>query len=109
MKLGDAGFNVDEYVQKLVTYMGGRGNSRARDEEEHLNWYKLGRVAMGICRRPPTMDFMLGPLSVEKKVRNVVRKQTERRDAVELVRPDQVPLLLCFLWCCEDVADDVVD
>ena len=95
MKLGEAGFNVDEYVQKLITFMGGRTRSGRRgdgDDHDHLDWAKLGSVALAVSKRPPTMDFMLGPLSVEKKVKNVVRKQTERRDNVQVIRPDEVPL-----------------
>ena len=86
-------FDVDEYVTKLVEYMSPGPN------DEHLDWHKLGRVAMGICRRPPTMDFMLGPLSVEKRV--VHRKETEHHDAVEIVRPHQVlSSLLQFQYLC---------
>lgn len=73
--------------------MGGRhlvgDNDRGRADS--MDWAKLGRVAMGICRRPPTMGFILGPLSVEKKERKVVRRQAERRDDTKVVRPQEVP------------------
>lgn len=96
MKLGDAAFNVDEYVSKLVSFIGGRhlvGQADDRDREDSMDWAELGRVAMGICKRPPTMGFMLGPLSVEKKERKVVRRQAERRDDTNVVRPQEVPPL----------------
>ena len=93
VNLGDATFNVDEYVSKLVSFMGGRhlvgDNDRGR--EDSMDWAELGRVAMGIIRRPPTMGFILGPLSVEKKERKVVRRQAERRDDTKVVRPQEVP------------------
>jgi non-structural maintenance of chromosomes element 4 len=92
VNLGDATFNVDEYVSKLVSFMGGRhlvGNND-RGREDSMDWAELGRVAMGICRRPPTMGFILGPLSVEKKERKVVRRQLERRDDTAVVRPQEV-------------------
>ena len=95
MKLGDAGFNVDEYVAKLVSFMGGRHRHphrhRANEDIDDTNdWASLGRLSMGICKRAPTIGFMLGPLSVEKKERKVVRKQVERRENVNVVRPQEV-------------------
>jgi hypothetical protein len=96
MTLGDAAFNVDEYIARLVSFMGGRHHLRAagrnepRERDEDMDWTSLGHAAMGICRRPPTVGFMLGPLSVEKKERKVVRRQAERRDNAEIVRPQEV-------------------
>jgi non-structural maintenance of chromosomes element 4 len=96
MELGDAAFNVDEYVNKLVSFMGGRhyieGDDHDRDREDSMDWAELGRVATGICRRPPTIGFMLGPLSVEKKERKARQSQTQRRDDIAVVRPQEV----CF-------------
>jgi non-structural maintenance of chromosomes element 4 len=91
MSLGDAAFNVDEYVSKLITYIGGRHNidREARDRNGTMDWSILGRVATGICRRPPTIEFMLGPLSVEKKERKITRRQVERRDNASIVRPQE--------------------
>src|SRR5579859_1422478 len=93
MKLGDAAFNVDEYVAKLVSYMGGRHHlqngptQRAHDDE--MDWTTLGHLAQGICRRAPTLGFMLGPLSVEKKERKMVRRQADRRENAVVVRPQE--------------------
>jgi non-structural maintenance of chromosomes element 4 len=94
MKLGDAAFNIDEYVAKLVTFMGGhhyiQGQARNRADDDEMDWASLGRVAMGICRRPPTMDFLLGPLSVEKKeLKARTKKQTNLNNA-DVVRPQEV-------------------
>ena len=101
MKLGDAAFNVDEFVAKLVSFMGGRhrfdGDSERARDEEHMDWVALGRMASDICRRPPTMGFMLGPLSVEKKERKVTRRQVEKRGDVELIRPQEVSNLSAVL------------
>jgi non-structural maintenance of chromosomes element 4 len=92
IELGDAAFNVDEYITKLVEYMGGRNNIDSAEANEHaLDWAKLGKLAMGICRRPPTMGFVLGPLSVEKKVRKVARRQAEKLTNAAVVRPQEVP------------------
>lgn len=68
---GDAGgFDVDDFVSKLVTYMGGNLGGRQRespelDEEDEedtnvgpLHWEKVGRLALAKSRRVPVMDFM---------------------------------------------------
>lgn len=102
MVLGDGstGVDVDEFVSKCITFMrhGGPPNAdndpapsdsrrrratQADDDDELdddadglLDWEVLGRLA---CfphnSRPPVPSFLLGPLSVEKKVRT----QTQRR------------------------------
>jgi len=99
---GSTGVDVDEFLSKCITFMrnGGPSNSqnenapsasrrrrtRNRDDDEGvsddefegqpLDWELLGRHA---CfphnSRPPVPSFLLGPLSVEKKVRT----QTQRR------------------------------
>ena len=104
MKLGDAAFNVDEFVARLVSFMGGRHRLEDDriDREDSNDWAALGHVAMGICRRPPTIGFMLGPLSVEKKERKVTKRQSERRDNSKVVRPQEVaPYKL--------ISDDIVE
>jgi hypothetical protein len=94
MKLGDAAFNIDEYVAKLVTFMGGRhhiqGQARNRADDDDMDWASLGRVAMGISRRPPTMDFLLGPLSVEKKDTKARTKKVTNLKAAVVIRPQEV-------------------
>jgi non-structural maintenance of chromosomes element 4 len=95
MTLGDAAFNVDEYIARLVAFMGGRHQlpgrlNDPRERDDNMDWALLGQTATEISRRPPTLGFMLGPLSVEKKERKVTRRQVERRDNAEIVRPQQV-------------------
>jgi len=95
MKLGDAAFNVDEFVAKLVSFMGGRHRFRGTvqaegRDEDNMDWAKVGHMASTICRRPPTIGFMLGPLSVEKKERKVTKRQANNRNDAEVVRPQEV-------------------
>jgi non-structural maintenance of chromosomes element 4 len=95
IELGNAAFNVDEYITQLVDFMGGQhviDGVQNRDHEDSMDWAKLGRLAMGICRRPPTMGFILGPLSVEKKVKKVTRKQAPKLTNLAVVRPQEVHL-----------------
>ena len=71
MRADAGGFDVDDFVSKLITFMGGRvqgGRERAsvapsdvEDEEFEagpLNWEKIGRKALAKSRRVPAMDFM---------------------------------------------------
>lgn len=101
-------FDADVFVEKLITFMGGRSVSDMtggdnEDEEmaggrhqppPHLDWKKLGRKASVAFRRTPNVDFMFGPLSMEPPVkvrrdRNAVKK-TEKPDANQLVKPKQL-------------------
>ena len=117
MKVGSSltGIDIDEFVAKTIGYMrrGGqeppaatqncRGGQRmddddlddsaVEDEGNELNWEHLGCTACFPHNlRPPTPGFLLGPLSVQKKV----RKQTQRRerlrrhDSCDIVRPEEL-------------------
>ena len=71
MKSTLGGFDVDDFVAKLITYMGGR---RAREDmpkdvegsdaeidddgDIFLEWDKIGRRALAKSRRIPAIDFM---------------------------------------------------
>ncbi|KAK4503251.1 hypothetical protein PRZ48_006679 [Zasmidium cellare] len=117
--LGDksSGIDVDEFLSKCIYYMRNDGPANAEaagnatqtqrrrtqrrnddDEEEDddddiggaLNWELLGRhVCFPYNSRPPCPSFLLGPLSVEKKL----RKQTQRsarqtKDTSRETRPE---------------------
>ncbi len=71
MRADVGGFDVDDFVSKLVTFMGGHVQGRERDsqapsdvdEEDELeagplNWDKIGRKALAKSRRVPSMEFM---------------------------------------------------
>jgi non-structural maintenance of chromosomes element 4 len=112
------GIDVDEFVSKCITFMrnGGPldGNQEALastqtqrqrrrdvvmthedDEDEDgdiLDWAVFGEHA---CfpnnRRPPTPGFLLGPLSVQKRVRIVTRRaRQEQRSRAAEIRPDEL-------------------
>jgi non-structural maintenance of chromosomes element 4 len=112
------GVDVDEFVSKCITYMRqGRGindddapelsstqrrrrASRGRDdidgdqdvgdEGDMMNWSHLGRfAAIPHLRRPALSGFMLGPLSVEKKVRKVTKRVAPLRpNSLTETRPE---------------------
>jgi hypothetical protein len=68
MKSGSGAFDVDEFISKLVTFMGGRKalvedqSENASDAEEDgeaaMDWEKIGRKALAKSRRVPVMGFM---------------------------------------------------
>lgn len=69
MKSGGSAFDVDDFVSKLITFMGGRktleehlpDDSDIENDEDGaapLDWDKIGRKALGKSRRVPVMDFM---------------------------------------------------
>ncbi len=99
-----SGIDVDEFVSKCITYMRrGRGNAddeaadEAGDEGDMLDWAHLGRYAcIPHSRRPPVPGFLLGPLSVEKKARNIgpraprLRINNLREVRPEVLRPEDL-------------------
>jgi hypothetical protein len=75
MKNDAGGFDVDDFVSKLITYMGGRKGGMNKDREESveneqqededdddgdspLEWEKIGRLALAKSHRVPVMDLM---------------------------------------------------
>ena len=57
MRLDNNSFDVDNYITKLITYMGGR-QMDDDNEEPNLNWASIGRLATRFTNRVPTSDFM---------------------------------------------------
>ena len=66
MKSGSGAFDVDEFISKLVTFMGGgkslggdqSANGTDEDDEATMDWEKIGRKALAKSRRVPVMGFM---------------------------------------------------
>jgi hypothetical protein len=100
------GIDLDQFVSKCIFFMKSGGHA-ADDEEapavpvpededdagdDGLDWALLGRQACFPCnRRPPTISFLLGPLSVEKRVRNTQRKARSQRQPVgPATRPQEI-------------------
>jgi hypothetical protein len=114
LTLGDtaAGIDVDEFVSKCITFMRcgdqGAGNGRRRrrrvdiddpDEDEDdgddgdaLDWAHLGKEAFKYNFRPPMPGFLLGPLSLQKRLRQLKPRQgrLQQQNRVEEVRPEEL-------------------
>lgn len=115
---GSVGVDIDEFVSKCITFMchggpldddeGGSMPTQVRrrrqsmandddDEEENsdgdaLAWDILGERACFPCnKRPPVPGFLLGPLSVQKRVRTTQRQGRLRREAdVPVSKPQEL-------------------
>ncbi|KAI5796326.1 Nse4 C-terminal-domain-containing protein [Peziza echinospora] len=110
------GVDIDEFVGKLIEFMktspdvlGSSGRRRRRgggggdsDEEEDdddgdagdaYDWAYLGRTAaFKSTKRPATSDFLLGPLSVQKRLRTIKARSQLKRNAANIVRPQELQL-----------------
>ncbi|KAH8662090.1 Nse4 C-terminal-domain-containing protein [Xylariales sp. PMI_506] len=103
MRLG-AGVSQDDAVELSSTQQQRRRRNRGRgladgygeddeepdDEGDPYNWEHLGRFAcMPNIRRPATTGFLLGPLSVEKKIRKLAKRSAPfRPNNLREVRPE---------------------
>ncbi|KAF9426408.1 nuclear protein [Podila epigama] len=88
LRMGQGGFDETEYVTRLVGLMGGHDVSK--DSYVELDWSKVGRLAAKWTRRVPTMDFMLGPMSVEHTKRNINRRARVVRDPNQMRKPQEL-------------------
>lgn len=109
-----AGIDVDEFVSKCISFMSrgpvnessafpsgtqrrtqNRNNGNDSDEEgvdDTLNWDWLGRTA---CfphnARPSLTGFLLGPLSVQKRTRQLTQRRAANRiDRSRVVQPQDL-------------------
>ncbi|KZT19054.1 hypothetical protein NEOLEDRAFT_1246067 [Neolentinus lepideus HHB14362 ss-1] len=99
MKSGAGAFDVDDFVAKLVTFMGGRSQELPPDDSDvedldegdaPLDWDKIARKALAKSRRVPAMDFMLGPLSIEAKKRNISKRAKLEKNEEEKRKPQEI-------------------
>ena len=100
------GIDLDQFVSKCIYFMrsGGYvageedapavpvGDDEEDEDPDGLDWALLGRQACFPCnRRPPTTSFLLGPLSVQKRVRTTQRKARSQRQPVgPATRPQEI-------------------
>ncbi|KAH0565540.1 hypothetical protein GP486_001073 [Trichoglossum hirsutum] len=114
LTLGDAaqGVDVDEFVSKCITFMR-RGNREAgterrirrrgdiddpeddgndTDDGDALDWAHLGKEAFKHNLRPSVPGFLLGPLSLQKRLRQSRPRQgrLQRQNRAEEVRPEEL-------------------
>ncbi|KAL1957707.1 hypothetical protein VTO42DRAFT_5550 [Malbranchea cinnamomea] len=116
---GSTGIDVDEFISKCISFMRGGvedgsspsqiifGTQRRRrishrsqgagddsdNEDDVLNWDWLGRRAcFPYNSRPSLPGFLLGPLSIQKRTRQVTQRRArqERIDPSQAVRPQQL-------------------
>lgn len=113
------GIDVDDFVAKCVSFMrkisaedgsqphmstqqrrhrrdasaDDSGAEGGHDEGDEMNWEYLGRrVCFPNNVRPPVSGFLLGPLSVQKRVRQQTqrRERLKKQDPRDAVRPEEL-------------------
>ncbi|KAJ7703075.1 Nse4 C-terminal-domain-containing protein [Mycena rosella] len=99
MKSGSGSFDVEEFLSKLVTFMGG-AKLNVEDESDgedvdsangtRMDWDRIGRKALAKSRRVPAMGFMLGPLSIEHKTRTVGKRAKFEKNKAEERKPQEL-------------------
>lgn len=83
----DTEINLDEFVAKVIT-TSSEGNNHIHDV--CLDWELIGQRASTFGKRVHTMNFMLGPLSVQRKEIKKTRSGKLTKNKDDLVRPAQV-------------------
>ncbi|KAH7408744.1 Nse4 C-terminal-domain-containing protein [Phaeosphaeria sp. MPI-PUGE-AT-0046c] len=100
------GIDLDQFVSKCIFFIKSGGHVDEEDApavavpeddeddagDDGLDWALLGRQACFPCnKRPPTMSFLLGPLSVQKRARTTQRKARSQREPVgPATRPQEM-------------------
>ena len=114
------GVDVDDFVAKCISYMrrcpadgeassyrpstqrrrqrrdasdGESGGEGGADEGDEMNWDWLGRrLCIPNNIRPPVSGYLLGPLSVQKRIRKLTqrRERLQKQDPRDAVRPEEI-------------------
>ncbi|KAF9926301.1 nuclear protein [Linnemannia zychae] len=87
LRMGQGGFDENEYVTRLINKMGGHDID---NDQQAMDWAKIGKLAMKWTRKVPTMDFMLGPMAVEHKTRVVTQRTRVVRDPKDMRKPQEL-------------------
>ncbi|KAF8633380.1 hypothetical protein AX17_004551 [Amanita inopinata Kibby_2008] len=99
MKSGSGNFDVDEFISKLITFMGGRRTFEGQDPENSdaeqdgeapLDWDRIGRQALAKSHRAPALSFMLGPLSIEQKKRVTAKRAKLEKNKEDEKKPQEI-------------------
>ncbi|KAL0578765.1 hypothetical protein V5O48_003263, partial [Marasmius crinis-equi] len=98
LKSGSGAFDIDDYVSRLITFMGGRKIDKRNhnfdddesEDESPLEWEKIGRKVLAKSRRVPVVGFMLGPLSIEQKKRAAVKRAKLEKNKADEKKPQEL-------------------
>ncbi|PCH34744.1 hypothetical protein WOLCODRAFT_106472 [Wolfiporia cocos MD-104 SS10] len=100
MKSGAGAFDVDDFVARLITFMGGRKAALSDESDSEivndgiaggaLDWSRVGYRALEKSHRVAVADFMLGPLSIEQKKRAIAKRAKLEKDKRDEKKPQQI-------------------
>lgn len=88
LKIGaDNEVDLTEFVEKVITCS---RDGIHHDDDRGLDWELIGKRSCAFGKRMYTMDFLLGPLQVERKEikRAKITRLVKNKEALK--RPDQV-------------------
>ncbi|GAW05451.1 nuclear protein qri2 [Lentinula edodes] len=97
--IGSGAFDIDDYLAKLVSFMGGHklDNQNPDDPDADdalldapLDWDKIGRTTLAKSKRVPVVGFMLGPLSIEQKKRAPVKRAKLEKNKADERKPQEL-------------------
>ncbi|KAG0377985.1 nuclear protein [Mortierella sp. AD032] len=87
LRMGQGGFDENEYITRLINKLGGY---EIDNDQQAMDWTKVGKIAMRWSRKVPTMDFMLGPVAVEHKTRTMSQRTRVVRDPKAMKKPQEL-------------------
>jgi len=97
IKLAGENFDTEEWINKLLTIMGGRQDIDIKQENNEtvnlnlLNWETIGIRAEPFFDKVPKIDNMIGPLSTEQKEKKTItRHARENKNSVNLKKPQEL-------------------
>lgn len=92
IKIGEeVEIDLDKFVEKVITCSRDGIN---HDDEDGLDWELIGKRSCTFGKRVYTMDFLLGPLEVQRKEFKRAKSTRVVKNKEALVRPDQVQTVL---------------
>lgn len=104
MRMGDSRerFDIGGFIRHFKRYCGEESEDEGLERDTDLedsananenfnatNWAKMGDLYYKSSHRPPTVEFLLGPLDIVRKPVNRRARRAVRNDAA-LVQPDRV-------------------
>jgi len=97
IKLSGENFDTEDWINKLLTVMGGRQDINIKQENNEtvnlnlLKWETIGIRVEPFFDKVPKIDNMIGPLSTEQKEKKtIVKHARENKNSVNLKKPQEL-------------------
>lgn len=93
IKLMGETFDADEWIDKLITVMGGRRDieDEASDKGNELDWEIMGLRSEPYIDMVPKIDNLIGPISAEQKEKKAItRHSRDSKNSANLKKPQEL-------------------